>query len=94
MNTDSTRYFLYKLNIGRDTLYYATCPCTPAGREAHSVLILDEVARRLEVLADHLPHQRVEVDLALPPEQLLRLCGVAEEQAGRIQAISDVAPTI
>ncbi len=46
-----------------------------------SVLVLDKVARRLEVLVDHLFHERVEVNLALPPELLLRFCGVAEQQA-------------
>ena len=50
----------------------------------HSVLVLDGVLRRLQIRENHLLHERVEVDLALPPEQLLRLCGVAEEQAGII----------
>ena len=48
---------------------------------------------RLQIRENHLLHERVEVDPALP-EQLLRLCGVVEEQADRTEAISSVASRI
>ena len=50
-------------------------------RVRSSVLVLDQVLRRLEVLGDHLGDERVERDLALPAQEPLRLCGVTEEQA-------------
>ena len=57
-------------------------------------MVLYERLDGFEIGLNHLLHERVEVNLALPPEQLFRLCRVAEEQAGSIQAISDVAPRI
>ena len=51
----------------------------------HSVLVLNEVVRRLEILVNHLLHERVEVDLALPPEQSLRLRGVTVQQAAGVK---------
>ena len=79
-------YQLSTIHVNRESFL------TSFHRALHSVLVLDGVLRRLQIRENHLLHERVEVDLALPPEQLLRLCGVAEEQASRIQVISDVAP--
>lgn len=49
-------------------------------RAQRSVLVLDEVAGRLEILRYHLLHKRVKVDLTLPAEQPLRLGRVTVEQ--------------
>ena len=39
--------------------------------------------RCLQIHGNNLLHERVKVDLGLPPVQLLRCFGVAKEQAGR-----------
>jgi len=45
----------------------------------HLILILDQAPSSLEIGLDHLLDQRIEIDLALPPEKTLCLCRVTQQ---------------
>src|ERR1700690_3671340 len=53
-----------------------------------SVLILDQALRSLKISIHHLPHKGVEIDLALPPKQLLSFIRVTQQKP-----ISDQNPS-
>ena len=57
------------------SIHFASTP------DACSILVLDERLRCFEIGFDHFLNERVEVDLAPPSKELLRLRRVAEQEA-------------